>query len=300
MSVQRAYLRSLEGNLGHEGGVRLRHGDDWYFQRFRDYLLLEAGLAERTAKGYVADLVRLARYVGKPIISLEPDDLRGFVREADCSPSTKLRTAVSARQFYSWAALEGHRKLDAIVAVRTPKIVRKPKARVSDETARLLLSSVRTALEYRVVFFGLYAGLRIAESASVGEGEWRGDRLVIVGKGRKQRDVPVHPELAKVRHHILEKIPKDVQVLHSSLRRMRERVRAYDTEGNPVRSHALRRTFGQALYDSGTPWEIVRKVLGHGEDVTDLYVRVRFEQMKEPVSRVTYFKGEPVQLGLFE
>lgn len=310
MSVRRALNGVLEAqefgvgmSLGTAVGdaVRFRkRSDQWYFDAFADYVLLEAGLAPRTADNYVKDLRRVVGFTGKPIMDTTADDLRRLVREYPCANATKSRTVVSCRQFFSWAALEGYRDLDSIVVVRTPKVIRHPKPSISHETARLLLASCRTPLEYRVIHLGLYAGLRIAESASVEGAMWQRDRLKIIGKGRKPRVVPVHPELHKVSHLILEFTPKSVGVLHSALMRVRSRIGAYDTEGNLVKSHALRRTFGQTLYDSGAPWEVVRKVLGHGSEVTDLYVRVKFSDLRSHVQGVSYFSGQPVQLGLFE
>lgn len=130
---------------------------------------------------------------------------------------------------------------------------------------------------------------------------YSGDRLRVLGKGNKLREIPVHPELAKVRSQILSSEPASVGVLHSAWGRMRDRIGAVDVTGEAATSHSLRRTFADFMYDKAeVPQEVVGAILGHGKKVTELYAPVRFDRMKDAVERVDYTLGEPVQLALFE
>lgn len=275
-----------------------RHRD--YLGEFRVYLVDELGRSPRTAESYGWSLRCLENWAKKPADELTSEDLRAFKRGADYAPSTVQGVVVALRSFHEWGALEGYWKLNGIRAVKTPRVVSPPKPPVSMETARILIESCRTALETRVVFCGLFAGLRISESANLTEREWRFDRLKLVGKGRKQREIPLHPELHKRKAEILSSVPSSAGVLHSSLDRLRTRTNARDLDGNPVPSHGLRRTFASTLYEQGTPYEIVGKLLGHGQDVTARYARLPWDRMEAHVKALNYYEGEATQLCLFE
>lgn len=269
-------------------------------ERFAVYTVSELGLAQRTAKSYSFSLKCLSKWAGKPLEEITAEDLRAFKREADYKTSTKQQVVV-AHQFHKWGVVEGLWEPGSILAIRTPRYVHAaPKPPVSPATALRMLEACRRPLEYRLVYLGLYAGLRIAESASVDESNWRRDRIAIVGKGSKPREVPLHPELVRVRDEILAAKPASVGVLHSSLVVLRERINVVDEGTNPVTSHALRRTCATEMYDyGGVPYEVVAKLLGHGADVTARYARIGWDRMKEAIAMLDYQRGETVQLSLF-
>lgn len=271
-----------------------------YLGEFRAYQVDELGRSSRTADSYGWSLRCLEGWAEKQAHELTSDDLVRFKRESTYAPATIQGVVVALRAFHEWGALEGYWKLNGIRAVKTPRVTNPPKPPVGMETARVLLESCRTPLETRLVFLGLYGGLRISEAAKLGEREWRFDRLKFAGKGAKVREVPLHPELGKRRAEILSTTPSSPGVLQSSLERLRRRVNARDLDGNPVPSHALRRTFASTLYDQGTPYEVVGKLLGHGADVTARYARISWDKMAEHVNSLDYYEGEAVQLELFD
>lgn len=269
---------------------------------FEAYLIFELGRSQRTADNYIGGLKCLARWVGKDLHAVTPDDLRRFKRESDYAPATKQSVVVAMHRLHDWALLEKVSWADAamrsVVTPSVPWVLRPP---LSLDTARLLMAACRTPLEHRVVFFGLYAGTRIAESASITEREWRGERLTFVGKNSKQRVVPVHPDLQKLRYEILRATPASRGVLHSAFARMRDRTGAVDVEGKPATSHSLRRTFADLLYDrQGVPQEVVGALLGHGKKVTERYAPVRLGKLEEAITKVDYTLGTATQLALFE
>lgn len=274
-----------------------RHRD--HLGEFRQYQLDELGRSPRTADSYGWSLRCLVEWAGKEAHNLTSDDLRRFKRETNYAPATVQGVVVALRAFHEWGALEGYWPLNGIRAVKTPRVIQSPRSPVSMEGARRLIEACQTANETRVVFCGLYGGLRISETTKLTEREWRFDRLKFAGKGSKVREVPVHPELQKVKSEILGTVPKSAGVLQSSLERLRERTEVTDLDGRPVPSHALRRTFASTLYEQGTPYEVVAKLLGHGADVTARYARIPWDRMEECVKSLDYYEGEAIQLELF-
>ncbi len=272
--------------------------------RYAQYLTLELGRAPRTGDGYQKTIQTVARWAGKPFWEVVSDDLRAFKREAPYAPTTKQHAVVAYHSLHKWALLEEvevlTRHSPKILAVVTPSVVALPKAPIELHDARRLLEICSRPLEYRVVYLPLYAGTRIKEAATIGHKEWRRDRLIFVGKGSKQRTVPVHPELDRVKHDILSTTPKSEGVLQSVFARLRDALDLKDTAGESATTHSLRRTFADFMYDrADVPQEVVGQVLGHGKKVTELYAPVRFEKMQNGVFSVDYYSGQPVQLRLF-
>lgn len=292
---------------GGEGNLSTRAGDDATFRKrapgllqdFQAYLLDEMQRSPRTARTYLWSLRQLETFTGKPLQKITPGDLRLFKRESSLAPATLQGVVVAMHQFHKWGALEGHWERNGMLDVPTPRVRNDPRAPMSLESARRLIEVCETPLDLRVIYLGLFAGLRIAEAAALCEEHWMGDRLTFRGKADKKRSVPVHPELKRIRYEILGQQPKTSQVLQSNVARLRERAGVHDLDMKPVTSHTLRRTFATTLYEKcEVPYEVVAKLLGHGVDVTARYVRVPYERMKEAIEHLDYYGGEPVQLRL--
>lgn len=270
---------------------------------FGEYLLLELQRSDKTIRGYTQQLVAVARLLGKPIATVTPRDIRYEVKRDDTvAVSTRQLRVAAYKQLHMWALLEEAPWADpAMLGVKSiPEPKRMPKPPISLLDARRLLAHCGTPNEYRVAYLGLFAGLRISESATISHENLFGDRLTFIGKGDKERTVPVHPELGKVLPIILTKQPRSEGVLEGVMKRLRERHEIRDLKGRPATTHSLRRTCADFMYDkAGVPREVVKTILGHGSEVTDLYAPVRFGKMKEAIDAIDYSLGEPVQLSLF-
>lgn len=277
--------------------------DEDVLRDFSDFLLLEEQRSDQTARGYTQQLKAVAKMLGKLITEVTPRDIRYEVkRDRTCAPSTLQLRITAYRQLHMWGLLDERPWAStAMLGVKSPPTPRRlPRAPVAFHVAQTLLVNCRSENEYRIVYLGLYAGLRVDEQARIRPDNWHRDRLTFIGKGDKERSVPVHPELAKVLPIILSKTPKNKGVLQSRMTQMRARLGIRDTEGKPATTHSLRRTCATFLYDEArVEREVVKMILGHGSEVTDLYAPVRFPRMREAIERIDYSIGTPVQLALF-
>ncbi len=166
-------------------------------QEFMRYLVYECNLAPLTAYTYLGGLRRLEQFCGKDVAELTVQDVRRFLRQPDMHPSTKNSTLVALKAFHRFGVLEGYWAPSAIREMRGPKLIRNPKPHLSADEARTLLDFCKRPNDTRLFYLGLLAGLRVSETASIGEDEWLEDRLRFMGKGRKVREVPLHPALAE-------------------------------------------------------------------------------------------------------
>lgn len=251
--------------------------------QFAQYLVGECNLTPTTAFTYEQGLLRLEKFLRKDAAELTSDDLRLFIRESDYHPSTKSSTLQAMKAFHKWGALEGMWTLNGIAAMRGPKIVRDPKPELSKDVARRVIEMCRRPNEYRLVYLGLYGGLRITESASIGSKEWLEDRLRFVGKGRKTRDVPLHPELAAKKDVILSSTASRGTLKHTC-------ASLSHYAGTHFTSHALRRTAAVSMSEAGASRDVIGAILGHAplSVTTSSYVPVRWQERVEAISLLNY------------
>lgn len=150
--------------------------------------------------------VKLRRYYLERLaddVELEtatPQDLARFLAHRGWSPETRKSARASVRVFYAWAADEGLVDVDParrLQPVRIPRPLPRPvPLRVFAEA--LMRADVRGR---RALLLMRYAGLRRAEvaqlhSRDVTELPDGTAAIVVRGKGRKVRAVPLHPKVA--------------------------------------------------------------------------------------------------------
>jgi site-specific recombinase XerD len=173
--------------------------------------------------------------------------------------------------------------------VRTPR--RLPRSLDRAETAALL-GSFRTERDRAIAGLMLFSGLRSAEvlglrvaDVDIGRG-W----ALVVGKGDKERRVPVDPEVASlVQSYLLAERPETASralfvvakgphrgqpLSPAGLRRVfrYHRERSDVAAGHP---HALRHSFGTALAEAGTDLAVIQDLMGHDRvDSSAVYVHL--------------------------
>jgi site-specific recombinase XerD len=155
-------------------------------------------------RAYDGELRRLAGFLasrGHSLVmeDLRHEDLRAFQRHLATtlkSPASRARALVAIRSWLRWLARERLVETDLSNGITLPKLEQRlPKPLPSEELARLLASLPReTPIEKRdraLVFFLLSTGCRISEALQLERTDVprQGNRLIVTGKGSKQRAV---------------------------------------------------------------------------------------------------------------
>lgn len=248
-------------------------------------------VATTTAVDYLRSIHHVARYAGVLSHLIGSYHLEAFLSDPFISWNTKSLRLISVRMWHRWGAERGHWNKDPeLLDIRLPRKPRKAQPALDLDQARLLLGWARTPLEKRVVYSGLYAGLRPAEIKDLSPNQWTvafsGEQILTVqGKATSpEREVPVHPFLAPLRDVILSISPSRRQVLRTA-----DRIRA--ELGIPgFETRWLRRTFARAHRQLGTPQEVIGFYLGHSpSSVTeDPYAPVTLEEAVRHQRKLTY------------
>jgi integrase/recombinase XerD len=155
-------------------------------------------------RAYQGELRRLAGFLasrGHSLVmeDLRHEDLRAFQRHLATtlkSPASRARALVAIRSWLRWLARERLVDTDLSNGITLPKLEQRlPKPLPSDELARLLSALPReTPIAKRdraLVHFLLSTGCRISEALQLERTDVprQGNRLIVTGKGAKQRAV---------------------------------------------------------------------------------------------------------------
>jgi site-specific recombinase XerD len=168
------------------------------------WLQLEANRSPNTVRAYKGELRRLGAFLAGRghslrMEELRRDDLRAFQRhlaETAKAAASRQRSLVAVRSWIRWLATEQLIPEDLSNRITMPKREeRLPKPMPPDELARLLAGlPSETEMQKRdraLVNFLISTGCRISEALSLDRSDipGHGNRLVVTGKGSKQRSV---------------------------------------------------------------------------------------------------------------
>ena len=282
----------------------------------------ERRASPNTLRAYGDDLSRflsfLSEYKGAEIdegwlAAISPADIRAFItkRRSEGLGSRGVQRAIAAiRVFFRYLAREQVLNNPAARAVRIPRVPRTLPRPLSERDSKRALEE---AHENDVQWLGarnvalltlLYgAGLRISEGLSLRRKDAPlGESLVIVGKGRKERAVPLLPQIREAVDRYTRVLPfeagedaplfvsrrgkpmsaREAQLLMQNLRgRLGLSERATP--------HALRHSFATHLLDGGADLRSVQELLGHSSlSTTQTYTQIESRRMME-----VYKKAHP-------
>jgi site-specific recombinase XerD len=261
------------------------------------------GRAAATRKAYASDVAAFAGWMTRSDVDTPEGVDRLHLRRYLASLGTRrlaratvARKAAALRCYFSWLARQGRLQADPARSLRAPSGGgRLPRVLSAGEIGTLLDSGGDSPLERRdvAVLELLYAGgLRVSELCGLDRGDidLRQRTVTVLGKGGKQRRVPVHdtavaalrawleggrqdmagpPEAAFVNQRGSRLGPRDV-------RRILDRRAA-----SPTHPHALRHTYATHLLDGGADLRVVQELLGHASlATTQIYTHVSKERLR--------------------
>jgi integrase/recombinase XerC len=270
---------------------------------FEDHLALERRLSPSTVAAYRGDLEQLATFVTRNRSSLESTPyplLRRFLAQQHTlgyARATIARRVGAIRTFYRWAVSAGRLRENPSLLLGRPKVVNRlptvlrPKeadglaeapqgSNQGDPIERAIALRDRAALE---LMYG--SGLRVGEVASLtlDRIDVRRGRVLVLGKGSKEREVPISEYAADAlsiylregrsamapdgsRHLFFNKRRKPFS--QRDIRSMVERYGATLLPGRRVTPHTLRHSFATHLLEGGADIRAVQELLGHASVAT--------------------------------
>lgn len=279
-----------------------------WMERFQQYLAVERNLSPHTCAAYLRDLAEFREFLDglgmADATALSRVDhllLRRYLAELHKSNQrTSIARKLSAlRTFFRYLVREGVLPSNPAAALATPKRNRYlPKTLSVDEATALMERGHGTtvlALRDRAILELFYSsGLRISEltGLDIGGLDLRENLVRVLGKGRKERIVPVgrkaHEALAaylEARGAVDDNQPLFANHRGGRLtpRSIQRHLKSWLIKANVIKDispHALRHSFATHLLDGGADLRAIQELLGHVSlSTTQRYTQVSVDQL---------------------
>ena len=274
--------------------------DDWDLPGFSAWL---SGRAPATRKAYLSDVGAFAEWMGRGDVGgpggVDRLHLRRYLASLGTrklARATVARKAAALRCYFSWQLRQGRIGSDPARSLRAPAGGgRLPRVLSQRELSALLDEPATTPLDRRdhAVLELLYAaGLRVSELCGLDRGDvdLRGRTVTVLGKGSKQRRLPIHESAVAALRDWLEhgragvEGPPEAVFVNQRGARLgpRDVRRILDRRASsPTHPHALRHTYATHLLDGGADLRVVQELLGHSSlATTQVYTHVSKERLR--------------------
>ncbi len=265
--------------------------------RWIDQIVAVRGQSPRTAESYRHDVAGYLGFLnlhrGAPVGrnglgEVTSPEMRAWIahlRAEGLSARSAARALSAVKSFHRWLAEVENLDATAVMATRAPRIKSGLPRPLSTEAARAVIADTRPAhvkpwiaARDTAVLTLLYAcGLRISEALSLSQSDAPlGDSIRIIGKGNKERQVPVLPVARDAVEAYRAICPLPVTAddalflgvrggrLSSSVvqKRMSD-LRIQLGLPSSATPHALRHSFATHLLEAGGDLRAIQTLLGH-------------------------------------
>jgi integrase/recombinase XerC len=282
------------------------------------HLGAERRMSPKTVEAYRRDVLQFLAFLadhlgGAPSLAalstLVPADVRAFMaarRNSGIGSRSLMRMLAGTRAFARFLERNGKGKVGALAAVRTPKLAKTLPRPLTAANAKQTADPEIAAGDGRepwihardaAVLALLYgSGLRISEALGLKRADFSADNAVtVIGKGRKERMVPVLPQVQKLIDAYASLCPYDLpfdgplfvgakggplspRVVQFAMARLRGALGLPET----ATPHALRHSFATHLLARGGDLRSIQELLGHASlATTQIYTQVDAERLIE-------------------
>jgi len=273
-----------------------------YIEIFLEALSAEKGRGAKTIAAYGTDLRQAEEETGE-LSKASAADISGWLAalsRGGISPGTLARKTSALRGFYKFLMLEKIIAQNPAANLDSPKKEKKLPGALSGKEIDLLISSagdIKTSTRLRAMLEIAYAsGLRISELCELPMQAVLGDRLLVRGKGGKERIVPMHAEAAEALEKYLAIRNGESKYVFNSwggaghitrdavFKLLKKCALLAGIDPARVSPHKLRHSFASHLLAGGANLRAIQMMLGH-EDIstTQIYTHVQDEKLKREV-----------------
>jgi len=299
--------------------------------KFLAMLANERGASEHTVRAYAREVKNFAAYlqetmgVGAGVAAVEHLHIRaylGLLYERGLTKASAARALAAVRSWFKWLAKEGKVVQNPALLVSTPKLPKHlPRVPSVEEVNRVLnsLEGEGKAKEDkvdaaawperdRVIFELLYGcGIRNSElvGLNMGSVKWGDDAVLVRGKGRKERLVPLGDEAAVALRAYLPlreakllaagraglvhdgplltnlRMRGDCRLTTRSVGRIVKAIALSRGLAADVHPHTLRHAFGTHMLEEGADLRAIQEMLGHERlSTTQRYTQLTVGQVQ--------------------
>lgn len=283
-------------------------------KQFQYHLKIERSLSPNSILAYCQDLEKLHNYLSREYPELSPDGvtlehLRLFVNDLaslEISEFTQARIISGIKAFFKYLMYEEKITEDPSILLQAPKLGRKLPDTLSYQEINLLLEGIKLGLpeghRNRAMLEVLYSsGLRVSELTDLKKGNIYMEIgfLRIIGKGNKERLVPVGKDALKYLDIYLREVRNDQVPVKGheeyvflnrrgkKLSRvmvfiMIKKLAAEVGLHKKISPHTFRHSFATHLIEGGADLRAVQEMLGHESiTTTEIYTHLDRDYLRQ-------------------
>jgi integrase/recombinase XerD len=289
---------------------------DILIKQFKNYLQLERSLSGNSVEAYVHDIVKLRQFLEISNPSLSPQkvtqkELQAFIEDINdlgLAAHSQARILSGIKAFFKFLMIEEEITDDPSALIEGPKLGRKlPDTLHFHEIEELLNAidlSTPEGTRNRSILETLYSsGLRVTELVELRISNVFFDEgfLKILGKGNKERYVPIGSDAMKYMKIYMDEIRKHMNIQkgyenYVYLNRRGKkltRVMIFTIIKNlakeinlnkSISPHTFRHSFATHLIDGGADLRAIQEMLGHASiTTTEIYTHLDRDYLKEVI-----------------
>jgi integrase/recombinase XerD len=273
-----------------------------HLSRFLHFLAAEKGLKQATLLAYRSDLETFfshAKELSKEEVLLFLDRLK----TKGAASASIARALVSLRVFCRFLQKEGFLAQDVCGMLEQPSLWQKIPEILSLEEIERLFSLPDKGSERgkrdRAILYLLYAcGIRVSELCSLNLQDVGDESIRVVGKGGKERLVPIAKEAIEAIDAYLLVSQRKSGELSLFLGRKRKKLRRETVWGmiktyakkagieKTISPHTFRHSFATHLLEGGADLRVIQELLGHSNiATTDRYTHLSDQKLQQAFSQ---------------
>ena len=283
-------------------------------REYKNYLKLERGLSGNSIEAYLRDIAKLQQYCDNDSTSIGVEqvstvDLTAFLvtlNQVGLSAHSQARIISGIKGFYKYLLSEKKITADPTTLIDAPKLGRK----LPDTLDVIEIDQILEAIDHskpegarnRAIIEVLYSsGLRVSELINLRKSNLflEAGFVRVIGKGNKERLVPIGREASKSLELYLEEIrphqpikpgEEDMVFLNRRGKRL-TRVMIFTIIKNltatagirkTVSPHTFRHSFATHLIEGGADLRAVQEMLGHESiTTTEIYTHLDKSYLKQ-------------------
>ena len=280
-------------------------------KRFKRFLQIEKGLSLNSVHSYTYDLKKFTSFLTskkKDVFAATQNDVQQFLKfeknKKNNTSSTQARSLAAIRQFYNY--ISNFEKVNnPTLKIESPHIQRALPDFLTVKEVNDIFKSISEddffELRDKAIFELLYSsGLRISEAVELQSGDldFENNQLRVIGKGDKERLVPMGEEAARLLKKYKEKSrskilgkreseyffvsKKGSNLNRKSVWRLLKTYMARVNSKKNITPHTLRHSFATHLLENGADLRSVQELLGHIDiSTTQVYTHLAKKKLQE-------------------
>ncbi len=285
---------------------------------FKAYLRLEKSVSENTLEAYYHDVDLLRKFLDEKQYNISPDKIQlknlqeflAWIGETSIVARSQARLISGIRAFYKYLLMEDVIQQSPAELLELPKLPQKLPEVLSIEEIDMIIEQIDLSkpdgARNKAMLETLYCcGLRVSELVGLKITDVYFDEgyIRVIGKGNKQRIVPIGNSAAKfiriymdgIRCHLtIKKGAEDILFLNRNgnkisrvmvfliIQKLKEKAGLH----KHISPHTFRHSFATHLIEGGADLRAIQEMLGHESiTTTEIYTHLDREYLRDAILR---------------